>query len=49
MHYFIRINGELFEVRCLTRPNNLNPTVKVTVLRTARIMRVDATEIIRDN
>lgn len=47
MHTFIRIDGEFFQVRCLTHPSNLNPTVKVTVLATNRIMRVHATEIIR--
>lgn len=47
MHTFIRINGELFEVRCLTHPSQESPTVKVTVLRLGRIMRIHASEIIR--
>lgn len=48
MRHFIRIAGELYQVRPLTRPTTENPSVKVVIIRTAQIARVDATTIITD-
>lgn len=48
MRFFIRIEGTLLEVWPLTRSSRECPTLKVKIVRTGRVLRVFATDIIND-
>lgn len=48
MRYFIRIRGELFQVRPLTHPSARDTSVKVRIIRTDSIKRVLVSELILD-
>jgi len=48
MRFYIRINGALKEVWPMTKPSVECTTVKVRVISTLAIMRIQATELIID-